>query len=460
MAQLNTRIVLRNDTTAAWLENSSQVLMKGEIGIEFDPDVQGKVKMKIGDGVTAWSELEYFGGETSPVHIGDEVSIDTADGKFQIHNFGKEYYKYVPPILGEDGQVQTPSRYELTEGFKEGLEPRVILNSVGRKLEIAWYEPSSETIEGVSSKVESLNKTVGDLQTVITAPETGLVSKVLKVGNDLKTLTDSVYTKDATDAAITVAIAKAPHLKRVIVETLPVSEIDQNTIYMILKKSSSPFEDDKYTEYMYLSDKWERLGDSTVDLAEYAKKTEVTTEIDEAIKAHKIEADNNLATELKKYATTEALTEGLSGKVDIRVDADLLLNTDKAKIDALKVVDGAVQVEASNVNGLTDWVTSQRDTLAGLFSTTNAEKLGGVENGAQKNILESIKMEGSTENLIASEKTITIPKATNNNIGVVKLSEEVGANFEGGLEVKSLNINKLIQNPEETLILDGGGAVL
>ena len=32
MAQFNTRIVLRNDSTAKWLENKSQVLVKGEIG--------------------------------------------------------------------------------------------------------------------------------------------------------------------------------------------------------------------------------------------------------------------------------------------------------------------------------------------------------------------------------------------------------------------------------------------
>ena len=35
MAQLNTRIVLRNDSTAKWLEGKNQVLLKGEVGIEF-----------------------------------------------------------------------------------------------------------------------------------------------------------------------------------------------------------------------------------------------------------------------------------------------------------------------------------------------------------------------------------------------------------------------------------------
>lgn len=65
MAQLNTRIVLRNDSTAKWLENSSAVLLKGEVGIEFLED--GQVKVKIGDGVKTWDELSYFGGEESHI---------------------------------------------------------------------------------------------------------------------------------------------------------------------------------------------------------------------------------------------------------------------------------------------------------------------------------------------------------------------------------------------------------
>lgn len=61
MATLNTRIVIRNDSTTNWLANESAVLLKGEVGIEFLAD--GKVKMKVGDGVKTWTQLPYFGGE-------------------------------------------------------------------------------------------------------------------------------------------------------------------------------------------------------------------------------------------------------------------------------------------------------------------------------------------------------------------------------------------------------------
>lgn len=58
MSTLNTRIVLRNDSTINWNANETVVLLKGEIGIEFLAD--GKAKVKIGDGVTPWSTLAYF----------------------------------------------------------------------------------------------------------------------------------------------------------------------------------------------------------------------------------------------------------------------------------------------------------------------------------------------------------------------------------------------------------------
>ena len=67
MAQIvNTYIVLRNDTTANWQAHSDQILLKGEVGIEFLPT--GEKKVKIGDGVTRWADLEYSQGSYVPVY--------------------------------------------------------------------------------------------------------------------------------------------------------------------------------------------------------------------------------------------------------------------------------------------------------------------------------------------------------------------------------------------------------
>lgn len=58
---LNVRLVLRNGTAAVWAEKNP-VLLKGEIGIENDTN-----KMKIGDGVSAWNDLDYAGVDEATI---------------------------------------------------------------------------------------------------------------------------------------------------------------------------------------------------------------------------------------------------------------------------------------------------------------------------------------------------------------------------------------------------------
>ena len=99
MAELITRIVLRNDSTGNWnaaVANAGDtgiVLLRGELGIEFIEN--GKPKLKIGDGVTKWEDLSYFGGEEaksfqvstlSEIPIGEELAVgDTAIVKTAIY---------------------------------------------------------------------------------------------------------------------------------------------------------------------------------------------------------------------------------------------------------------------------------------------------------------------------------------------------------------------------------------
>lgn len=63
---LNSRIVLRNDSAANWLENKDQVLLKGEVGIEFQDD--GSLMIKVGDGTGTWESLSQISA------IADDVS--------------------------------------------------------------------------------------------------------------------------------------------------------------------------------------------------------------------------------------------------------------------------------------------------------------------------------------------------------------------------------------------------
>ena len=66
MAELKTIITLRQGTTAEWA-NSEVVLKTGEMGLEYLPD--GNVKIKAGDGEHLWSALPYIGSDVKSANV-------------------------------------------------------------------------------------------------------------------------------------------------------------------------------------------------------------------------------------------------------------------------------------------------------------------------------------------------------------------------------------------------------
>lgn len=84
---LRTQILLRNDIAQNW-NAADPVLLKGEVGLETDTN-----RFKVGDGVSKWTELGYFGGQQQAyqdnidkngVLVGDVAVVKTliADNKY------------------------------------------------------------------------------------------------------------------------------------------------------------------------------------------------------------------------------------------------------------------------------------------------------------------------------------------------------------------------------------------
>ena len=120
-----------------------------------------------------------------------------------------------------------------------------------------------------------------------------------------------VYKKGETDSKIAAAVAGASHLKRSIVAALPdVGSADENTIYMVAKEGE-PGEQDGYNEYFVIEGAWEKIGDTVVDLTEYAKTSEVTS----AIGAAKTELQGNIDKKVDKVAGSRLMTEAEGTKL-------------------------------------------------------------------------------------------------------------------------------------------------
>lgn len=142
MAQINTRIILRNDSTLNWAANENVVLLKGEVGIEFLSDESCKVK--IGDGVKAWKDLEYFGGEQL---FGDDKTIVINDEVISLKGF---------------------------EEAEAGAQLRK-----GENGEMEWVVPSTEAVDELNEAVAGLQSDVSSLFDIVQpAGEVSLTEKV------------------------------------------------------------------------------------------------------------------------------------------------------------------------------------------------------------------------------------------------------------------------------------------
>lgn len=249
---------------------------------------------------------------------------------------------------------------------------------------------------------------------------------------DKKANSNEVYSKEEVETYVAQQIANAGHLKRIVVEQLPdVSTAQANTIYMIKKNGGgiASWGKNIYEEYMAIEGEWELLGNSQVDLTDYAKTEYVDNKT-------KDKADK--ATTLAGYGITDVFTKGETYS----------------------------RTEISELIGQITGGESAADVLAKLneYTGTNNERVGKVEGrvetlekaGYQANVIEGIKLADAANALTLNNKIATIPAAGASQYGLVKLSSEIGVNTAGALEIKALDLSKITQDDEDWLILDGG----
>ena len=87
--------------------------------------------------------------------------------------------------------------------------------------------------------------------------------------------------------------------------------------------------------------------------------------------------------------------DGVTPKTE-KVEGTLLSPTDKQKLDILVIGDGgnieiSGKVNASNVEGLNEWVVQNRDKIDGLYPTAAAQKLANIQEGAEKNFITAVE---------------------------------------------------------------------
>lgn len=184
-------------------------------------------------------------------------------------------------------------------------------------------------------------------------------TKLGELSNDVNFITNSVnnltnyYTKTNTYTKTEVndLINGITSMNVAVVQTLPTSGISATTIYLVPKSTSQT--NNAYDEYLYVNNKWEKIGDTTIDLSNYVKKTELSTV-----------ATSGSYNDLKNKPTIPTVS-----------------------------------------NDLTDTLKAHYD------SAYTHSQLAHAPSNAQANVLEKVKVNGVQQTISNKEVNITVPTA-------------------------------------------------
>ena len=430
--------------------------------------------------------------EVGAATLGDNKTIVLEEGTLALKNWGKEYYRWVDAVgeEGKEGYVAGHHEKQVVDGthpWIAGLEPKAVAGADGT-FELAWYQPSTTTVEGLNSTVSSIRTTVegitaalGDAETDgtirgdIADLKTEVAKKIDAAGGTMTgdlTLADGSKAASETvvDTKIATAIGSAGHLKRLVVEQLPeVSAADVDTIYMV--KDATVTTGDAYKEYMVIDGAFAQIGDTSVNLEPYATTASVEAKVkvvQDDLNEHKadavahITADERNAWNGKLDADNADYTTLVANKqklVDIpaikTIGTGLTLNEDGTLVGAQEyelpvatadrlggvkaggagvsiAADGVVSAKVKAGNGLSVGeegivLATATDAAAGAMTAEEHVKLSNIEEGAQRNAVVGALV-GGTVVTPNENKQIIIGYADEERAGVVKSSSAEAKN--------------------------------
>lgn len=260
--------------------------------------------------------------------------------------------------------IQSPKAYagQTIKVLQNGKYETYVLNPSGDNLVLEKVGLDTSAVKNYVQVVENLPQAGQEQGVIYIQGTTGSIwngTSFQTIFTDLQPLTNrvealetNVYTKTETDNKITEAIGKITTLKRSVVDSLEsVESPDENTIYMVAKAAGSG--NQNYDEYMYINNKFEKIGDTEVDLTDYAKTADVDTKIStaktEAITAAGAAADEKISAKLGtdwpegktvKEFVTESTNDILSNEkitnLEAKVDKNStdITNLQNTKLDA------------------------------------------------------------------------------------------------------------------------------
>lgn len=175
-----------------------------------------------------------------------------------------------------------------------------------------------------------------------------------------------------------------------VVQTLPTQDVSTTTIYLVPRSTAET--SNVYDEYIYVSNSWEKIGSTDIDLSNYYTKIESDGKFQLIIDDyHKLSSDLIDDTNQDNKFVTSSEKTTWNGKADI---ADIPTKTSELTNDSDFVSDS-------------NYVHTDNN-----FTLSEKTKLSGIESGAEANVQSNwSETDSSSDSYIQNKPTIP----TNNN---------------------------------------------
>lgn len=301
-----------------------------------------------------------------------------------------------------------------------------------------------------------------------------LEERIAKIASGIKDKVDvdKVYTKEEVNTLI----SSVNGLKRKKISSLQEIELDhpqsESFIYILPVEGE---EVNSYDEYLVVDGKIEKIGSSKVNLEGYVTSQALQDALSGYVES-KEDYDLVKQSEINKLASVEegaepnyvkstseeflvdeagqlnintissskidGIDELLDGKVDKKssvyegeeVEWSLLSPENQKKLSSLVIGDNdnleiSGKVNADNVEGLSEWISENRDKTEGLYPSEDEEKLAKIEDGAQKNFICSVDPKQMTVNQDGLLSIVSLSAEVVKDLNQVQLFSSLSKDF-------------------------------
>lgn len=245
-----------------------------------------------------------------------------------------------------------------TEAKKTETSIKDLMSQLGKtengvKQIIASGDLSKYVTDPKLQEALKLYATKEDLQSIDVTGKLVDYAKKTEVPTKLSQLANDKTFK--TEDEIKKLINDSKKLKKEVVTSLPSSGVD-DVVYLLKNKSDS---NNVCTEYLWINGNWEIIGDTKVDLTDYAKKSDIKTKLSEMTSdsSHRTVTDNEKSTwnnKVDKISGKELSTNDFTNELKAELNKVTMKDTPSADFNSVSkegVYNGSFSSNCPNGSG-------------------------------------------------------------------------------------------------------------